>query len=69
MKVKVNFSIEEETSRKIDEIAAATYRGKGDTIDWLVAEAYERLRSGQLLAGKGLTDVLADSPAEKGGEE
>lgn len=59
-KVKVSIYIEEETSRKIDELAAATYRGKGDTIDWLVAEAYERLRSGQIVVGKGLADVLGD---------
>ncbi len=38
------FSLLSETDRKLEELTRRTYRrNKGDVIDWLVAEAFEKL--------------------------
>ena len=42
-KVKVGYSIEEETSRKIKRIAELTHRADSHVIDWLVAEAWNKI--------------------------
>ena len=40
---QMNFQIRPETRDRIREIARMTFRGYGDTVDWLVAEAWERI--------------------------
>lgn len=38
------FSLLSETDRKLEELTRLTYRrNKGDVIDWLVAEAHEKI--------------------------
>ena len=40
------FSLLAETDRKLEELTRRTYRrNKGDVIDWLVAEAFDKLPS------------------------
>lgn len=46
-----------ETQMKLREISKGTYRGIGDTLDWLVDEAYKRYR--QEAAGSDAAAVQA----------
>lgn len=41
---QMNFQVLPETRERIRQIAKMTYRGYGDTLDWLVAEAWERIQ-------------------------
>lgn len=41
--IKVNFSVKAETAAGIELLANETHRGKGDVIDWLVADALDRI--------------------------
>lgn len=41
--VKVNFAVQPETASGIEKLAAETHRGKADVIDWLVADALDRI--------------------------
>lgn len=41
--VKVNFAVQPETVEGIERLASETHRGKGDVIDWLVADAIDRI--------------------------
>lgn len=43
-KVKVGYSIDEETSKRIKCIAEITHRADSHVIDWLVAEAWQRMQ-------------------------
>jgi hypothetical protein len=40
--VKTNFTVLEETVRRIETLCADTFRGKGDLIDWLVDQEFAR---------------------------
>ena len=42
-----SIKVMEATQRKLREVAAGTYRGIGQTIDMLVAEAWERMQHEQ----------------------
>jgi hypothetical protein len=44
----MNFQVRPETRDHIREIARLTYRGIGDTLDWLVAEAWKKMQSDQV---------------------
>lgn len=45
--VKVNFALEPETVAGIEQLAQETHRGKSDVIDWLVADALDRIDQAQ----------------------
>lgn len=42
MKVKLSVAVNQETIERINDLMRSTYRGKGDLVDWVVAEAWER---------------------------
>lgn len=41
--IQMNFQILPETREKIKELAKLTFRGLGDTLDWLVAEKWAEM--------------------------
>jgi len=41
--IKTNFALRPETVENIEKLAEQTHRGKSDVVDWLVAEAMERI--------------------------
>lgn len=41
--IKTNFALRPETVENIERLAEQTHRGKSDVVDWLVAEAMERI--------------------------
>lgn len=41
--VPINLRVRPETREKLIQIATETYRGMGDTFDWLVADAWNRM--------------------------
>lgn len=41
-KIKTNFTLREDTIKKMDHLVIVTFRDKGDLIDWLVSEEYAR---------------------------
>lgn len=41
--VKVNFSLEPETVEHIEQFAQETHRSKSNVIEWLVADAIDRM--------------------------
>lgn len=43
MKVKTNLYLDAETPKKIEDLAKATFRGKNDVVDMLVAEAWAKI--------------------------
>lgn len=45
--VQMNVNVLPETKERIKEIARLTFRGMGDTIDWLVSEAWEKIQEQQ----------------------
>lgn len=41
--VKTNFTLLPVTVNRMEDLCKVTFRSKGNLIDWLVAEAYERI--------------------------
>lgn len=41
--VQMNVNVRPETRERLAEIANQTFRGLGQTVDWIVAEAWNRL--------------------------
>jgi len=41
--IKTNFALRPETVENIERLAEQTHRGKSDVIDWLVADAMDRI--------------------------
>lgn len=42
-RIKTNFALRPETVESIEVLAERTHRGKADVIDWLVADAMDRI--------------------------
>lgn len=45
--VQMNLMVLPETKEKVQTMAKMTFRGFGDTVDWVVAEAWERMQKAQ----------------------
>ena len=45
--IKVNFALQAETVENIEKLATQTYRSKSDVVDWLVADAMDRILQAQ----------------------
>lgn len=45
--IQMNIQVLPETKERIREIAKLTYRGYGDPLGWLVAEAYSKIKKVQ----------------------
>lgn len=45
--VKINFAVQPETAAGIEKLASETHRGKGGVVDWLVADALDRIEQSQ----------------------
>jgi CelD/BcsL family acetyltransferase involved in cellulose biosynthesis len=78
--VQVNYRVDPVTKARIEELARQTYRGLGDVVDWVVAEAWERMEqaqrslvtieacNGNPLTGAPLTGASADGALGSGDE-
>lgn len=42
--VQMNLNVLEVTKERVAELSTLTYRNPGDVIDWIVAEAYQRVQ-------------------------
>ncbi len=46
-KTNINLNVETDTAKNIERLMKLTHRGKGDVIDWLVADAMDRVDQAQ----------------------
>jgi hypothetical protein len=47
--IQMNLNVRPKTRERLEEIARQTYRGMGNTLDWLVGEAWQRLIQQKLI--------------------
>jgi len=64
--IKTNFALRPETVENIELLAARTHRGKSDVIDWLVADAMDRISQVQretMTVGQVVDQASFESPS------
>ena len=57
--IKVNFALEPATVERIETLAQETHRGKSDVIDWLVEEAWNRIKKTELIPEPSVESAAA----------
>jgi hypothetical protein len=56
--VQMNFNVRPETKERVKEMARLTFRGPGDLIDWLVAEAWQKMKSEKNFNTKAVETII-----------
>lgn len=61
-RIKITLSVDEETNQKIKRLGELTHRNDSHVIDWLVAEAWERMQQVHV-ATTTIAEAEAQEPA------